>query len=129
MARLTRRRENLYLVASNAARAHKVSDVAPSQASAQTDAQFGRRREMIKAYVLVVTNPGQCLHDRRAKHLRQSRNHFIVATLKKEIEHETTWSPGFLDAFRALPPDLDQAFAESMTAVSKARVRRRKSPL
>jgi hypothetical protein len=35
--------------------------------------------------------------DRRAHHLRISRNRFIVQTLEKEVADQAHWSPGFFE--------------------------------
>jgi hypothetical protein len=64
--------------------------------------------------------------DRRARHLRISRNRFIVRLLEKELADEAHWSPGFFERLVDVEAD-DVAAVRDLEASIRA-TRTRKGP-
>lgn len=64
--------------------------------------------------------------DRRARHLRISRNRFIVRTLEKELADQAHWSPDFFE--RLADTDAKHAAAVEGFEASIRAARTRKGP-
>lgn len=63
--------------------------------------------------------------DRRARHLKISRNRFIVRALEKELSAESEWSNGFFEELSQAEPDDVAAIDEMMKAIKSKRTRKR----
>lgn len=64
--------------------------------------------------------------DRRAHHLKMSRNRFIVRVLEKELADQAHWSPGFFEELADVDAK-DVAAARDLEASIRA-TRTRKGP-
>jgi metal-responsive CopG/Arc/MetJ family transcriptional regulator len=62
--------------------------------------------------------------DRRARHLRVSRNRLIVGAIENELSQATRWSPGFFESLSAIEPEEAQAIDDMMRAIRRARSRK-----
>ncbi len=70
--------------------------------------------------------PGPLLDavDRRARHLKMSRNRFIVRALEKEVGRDDPWSPGFFERLARIEPDDAAAIDEMVEAIRAGRTRK-----
>lgn len=65
--------------------------------------------------------------DERAREQGISRNRVIVHALERELEQKTAWPAGFLERFRNVDPELQDAVDEMMDGIR--RNRRSKPPV
>lgn len=64
--------------------------------------------------------------DRRAKHLKISRNRFVVRALEKALEDRSEWSEGFLAALEQ-PVNTNELVDEMLGHITRSR-RSKKAP-
>ncbi len=62
--------------------------------------------------------------DRRARHLKMSRNRFIVRTLEKELADRSHWSPGFFERLEDVDAQTAAAVANIEEAIRARRTRK-----
>jgi len=62
--------------------------------------------------------------DRRARHLRVSRNRLIVRAVERDLAMRTHWSPGFFDRLAAQGPGSADAVDEMLRVIASRRTRK-----
>jgi hypothetical protein len=59
--------------------------------------------------------------DRKARHLRISRNQLVVRALEREVLEVSVWSPGFFEQLAQCTPEISKSVDDLVQHVRKAR--------